>query len=152
MTEIADEMLESSLATFDDLDHRLIALLRANARAPAVELAVKLRVSRGTIQNRIDRLLRHGVIAGFTIRLRAELESGVRALTSLEIRSENEKAVRLALKQLPEVRRIYSTNGRWDMVAEIGAADLAALDQVLGAIRAIKGVAHSETSILLSEF
>lgn len=145
-------MARDQAPALDELDHRLIALLRADARASAVHLAAQLGVSRGTIQNRIDRLLRQGVIAGFTVRLRSELESGVRALTSLEIRSENERAVRAALKKLPEVRRIYSTNGRWDLVAEIGAADLAALDRVLGAVRAIKGVAHSETSILLSEF
>jgi DNA-binding Lrp family transcriptional regulator len=135
----------------DDLDRRLLALLRADARAPAVTLAATLGVSRGTVQNRIDRLRATGVIAGFTVRLTAELEGGVRALTSLEIRSGDEKAVRAALKRLPEAARVYSTNGRWDMVVEISAGDLAGLDRVLGGIRAVRGVAHSETSILLSE-
>lgn len=135
----------------DDLDRRLTALLRADGRASTVELARALGVSRGTVQNRIDKLMRSGAIVGFTARLRADVETGVKALTTLEIRSGDEKSVRAALKSLPDVLRIYSTNGRWDMVAEIATADLAALDRALGAIRGIRGVAHSETSILLSE-
>jgi DNA-binding Lrp family transcriptional regulator len=139
------------MTSLDAIDHRLLSLLRANARTPAVALARALGVSRGTVQNRIERLQAAGVIAGFTVRLRTEIESGVRALTSLEIRSGDEKAVRAALKRLPEATRVYSTNGRWDMVVEIAAPDLATLDRTLGGIRAIRGVAHSETSILLSE-
>jgi len=135
----------------DALDHRLIALLRSNARASTTTLAASLGVSRGTIQNRIDRLIGQGVIIGFTARMRSETEGGVRALTSLEIRSGDEKAVGAGLKRLPEVERLYSTNGRWDMVAEVRADDLATLDRALAAIRAIRGVAHTETSILLSE-
>ena len=52
---------------------------------------------------------------------------------------------------MPEVGRVHSTNGRWDLVAEINTRDLAALDRALGAIRALKAVANSETSILLAE-
>ena len=52
---------------------------------------------------------------------------------------------------MPEVGRVHSTNGRWDLVAEIATADLAALDRALTAIRALKPVANSETSILLAE-
>jgi DNA-binding Lrp family transcriptional regulator len=139
--------------TLDDLDHRLIRLLRDDARLPAATLARRLGVSRGTVQNRVDRLVSGGVVLGFTLRLRSDVESsGVRAITSVEVRAADMKAVVAALKRLPDVVRIHSTNGRWDLVLEIVAPDLATLDRTLHDVRAIRGVSLSETSILLSEF
>lgn len=136
----------------DDVDRRLIQMLRDDARLPTATLARRLSVSRGTVQNRIDKLMANGVLKGFTIRLRGDVETGaVRAVTSLEVRSADTKTVVAALKRMPDVGRVHSTNGRWDLVVEINAQDLAALDGVLHEIREVKGVSASETSILLSE-
>jgi DNA-binding Lrp family transcriptional regulator len=136
----------------DDLDKRLIGALRADSRLPAATLAKRLGTSRGTVQNRIDRLIADGILLGFTIRLRGEAETGqVRAITSLELRSAEAKSVIAALQRIPDIGRVYSTNGRWDLVAEINTESLAALDRVLAEIRALRAVAQSETSILLSE-
>lgn len=136
----------------DDVDRRLIQMLRDDARLPTATLARRLSVSRGTVQNRINKLMAIGVLKGFTIRLRGDVETGaVRAMTSLEVRSADTKTVVAALKRMPDVGRVHSTNGRWDLVVEINAQDLAALDRVLHEIREVKGVSASETSILLSE-
>lgn len=70
---------------------------------------------------------------------------------AIEVHSSDMRAVVAALRRMPEVGRVYSTNGRWDLVAEIHAGDLGSLDRVLTAIRALKTVAASETSILLTE-
>ncbi|MFO1207984.1 MAG: Lrp/AsnC family transcriptional regulator [Amaricoccus sp.] len=140
------------MATLDDLDHRLIGLLRGDSRLPSATLARQLGVSRGTIQNRIARLLSAGVVLGFTVRLRDEAaDPAVRAIMSIEVRSAEVASVVGALRRMPEVGRVWSTNGRWDLVAEIATADLAALDRALTRIRALKPVATSETSILLAE-
>jgi DNA-binding Lrp family transcriptional regulator len=137
----------------DDTDRRLIQMLRDNARLPTSTLAKRLGVSRGTVQNRIDRLMTAGVLLGFTVRLRGDAEDGaIRAITSLEVRSADTKAVVAALKRMPDVGRIHSTNGRWDLVVELNAADLSTLDRVLHEIRDVRGVSASETSILLSDF
>ena len=70
----------------DEIDRKLLALLRANAREPAAVLAKKLRISRGTVQNRIARMLATGAIGGFTVRTAPELETGrVRAVMSIAI-------------------------------------------------------------------
>ena len=136
----------------DDLALRLMGLLRDDARLPTATLARRLGVSRGTAQNRIDRLMRDGVLLGFTARLRSEAARGaVRAIVSVELRSADMRAVIAALRRMPDVGRVHSTNGRWDLVAEIDTATLASLDATLTAIRALKAVANSETSILLSE-
>ena len=140
------------MPALDDTDRELIALLRNDGRLPGATLARRLGVSRGTVQNRIDRLLARGVILGFTVRLASDGDgAGVRAIMAIEVRSADTRAVVSALRRMPEVGRVHSTNGRWDLVAEIATADLAALDRALTGIRTLKAVANSETSILLSE-
>ncbi|MGA0606420.1 Lrp/AsnC family transcriptional regulator [Phenylobacterium sp. VNQ135] len=135
----------------DELDRRLIALLRSDSRMPAASLAQALKVSRGTVQNRIDRLMARGVIQGFTIRTKPELEANrVRAMMCIEIEGERAGAVVKALRGFPEVDKVHSTNGRWDLVAELDVETLAEFSRALDHIREIEGIASTETSILLA--
>jgi DNA-binding Lrp family transcriptional regulator len=135
----------------DDTDRRLIALLRENARTPVATLAYLLKVSRGTVQNRIDRLTAAGVIGGFTVRLKPEAEPRrVRAVTMVAVDGEHGAAVIKALRGLPEVQALHTTHGRWDIVVELGVESLEAFDQALQHIRLIKGISNSDTSLLLS--
>src|ERR1700761_371573 len=146
-TERQKELTDRQTISLDATDRALIAELRENARLPTATLAKRLGVSRGTVQNRIDRLQEAGLLLGFTIRLRGDAEAGIiRAITALELRSGEAKAAVAALKRTPEVSRIHSTNGRWDLVVELRAADLAELDRVLTEIRAIRAISHSETN------
>jgi DNA-binding Lrp family transcriptional regulator len=134
----------------DDLDHRLIALLRADSRAPTAALAKALKVSRGTVQNRIDRLRGSGILLGFTIRLAAEDDPArVRAMMTIQIEGGRMAAIQRALSGVPAVTATHTTNGRWDLVAELEAADLPAFSAALDSIRAIPGIAGTETSLLL---
>jgi DNA-binding Lrp family transcriptional regulator len=135
----------------DDLDRRLIARLRADARESAASLAKAMRVSRGTVQNRIARLRAQGAIQGFTVRTRPELEDNrIRAIMSIAIEGERSRVVVQALRGLPEVTAIHTTNGRWDLVAELETATLAEFSGTLDQIRTIDGIASTETSILLA--
>ena len=135
----------------DDLDRRLIALLRADSRTPAANLAKALKVSRGTVQNRIDRLIARGVVQGFTIRTKPELEGNrVRAIMCVEIEGERARAVVQVLRGFPEVDKVHSTNGRWDLVVELDVETLAQFSEALDRIREIEGIASTETSILLA--
>ena len=135
----------------DELDRRLIALLRADSRTPAATLAARLKVSRGTVQNRISRLMAEGAIQGFTVRTRPELEANrVRAIMTIAIEGERSGAVVGALRGFPEVSAIHTTNGRWDLVAELDVETLAEFSRTLDAIRQIEGIASTETSILLA--
>lgn len=134
----------------DELDRDLLALLRADSRLPAAALAARLKVSRGTVQNRIARLLARGVIQGFTVRTRPDLESHrVRAIMCIAIEGERSTAVVRKLKGFPAVEQIHTTNGRWDLVAELDTASLAEFSRTLDEIRTIEGIAGTETSILL---
>lgn len=135
----------------DDLDRSLIAALRHDGRAPLSKLADILDVSRGTIQNRLDRLMGEGVITGFTVRTR-ELpdERKVRAVTMLEVSGRHTPAVVRQLRQIPEIVSLHTTNGAWDLVAEIETRDLVEFDRVLARVRTVDGISRSDTSLLLA--
>ena len=134
----------------DETDHRLIALLRENARAPVASLAKTLKVSRGTAQNRIDRMIARGDIVGFTVKSRAETEAGrVRAIMAIAVEGERSAAVLRALRGFPQVERVHMTNGRWDMIAELDTDSLAGFSAALDGIRLIDGISATETSLLL---
>ena len=135
----------------DSKDLRLIALLRENARAPVAQLAKQLGVSRGTVQNRIDKLVENHVLLGFTVRTASEVAAHrVRAVMMISVEGDRSEAIIKGLRGYPEVRELHTTNGRWDIVAELGADSLESFDEVLRSIRTIKGVSNSETSLLLS--
>ncbi len=135
----------------DDIDRQLIALLRDNARTPVALLAKRLQVARGTVQNRMRKLEADRTIAGYTVRLRPHVEEQrVRGLMTLEVENRRQDAVIRALRGDPCVVALHTTNGRWDLVAEVWAANLEELDRVLARIGHIDGISRSETNLLLT--
>ena len=135
----------------NDTDRQLLALLRDDARMSVTTLAEKLRVSRATVQSRINKLEETGVIVGYTVRLKPEAETHrIRAWMGIAVEGNKAPAVLQALRGDPNVQTLHSTNGRWDIVTELRADSLEQFDRVLGRIRLIPGIASTETSILLS--
>ena len=141
----------NAISIMDDTDQQLIALLRSNARAPVATLAKQLKVARGTVQNRLAKLEAAGTIAGYTVRLKPQAEGHrIRALTTIAVEGNRGESVMRTLRGDPAVEALHSTNGRWDIVAELRAENLEAFDRVLSRIRLIDGIASTETSLLLS--
>ncbi|ACA16308.1 transcriptional regulator, AsnC family [Methylobacterium sp. 4-46] len=135
----------------DDLDRRLITILRHDGRRSISDLAGDLGVSRATVRARIARLEREGEIVGYTVVLRADATApSVRALTLIEVEGRKADEVIGALTGFPEVGAVHTTNGRWDIVAEILAGSLTDLDAILRRVRLIPGVTASETHLLLA--
>ena len=135
----------------DDVDRQLLSLMRGNARASVAQLARALRVSRGTVQNRLRKLETDGTIVGYTVRLRPQAEAHhIRALMTVAVEGNRSDSVLRALAGDPAVEALHTTNGRWDIVVELRADSLEAFDAVLGRIRLLEGIANSETSLLLS--
>jgi DNA-binding Lrp family transcriptional regulator len=135
----------------DDLDQRLLVLLRHNGRRSISDLAVELRVSRATVRTRIERMERQGDIVGYTVILRADAVSlPVRGVTLIEVEGRAADRVVDALGGVAEVTAVHTTNGKWDLVVELGALSLTDLDAVLRRIRLIPGVTTSETNLLLA--
>lgn len=137
----------------DDTDQRLIALLRQDARTSVATLAAKLQVSRGTVTNRITRLEDTGVIVGYTVRLRPDAQpNDIHAWMSIAVEGNTTRAVIASLLGEPGVATLHDTNGRWDLLAELRAANLAELSKVLERIRLVKGISSTETSIHLETY
>lgn len=135
----------------DDTDHRLIAALRHDARASLSDLALLLGKSRTTIRGRIERLRQRGDILGFSVVLKEDvLRDPVRGLMMIGIEGRGTDRIIRQLQGLSEVRAVHSTNGRWDVIAEIGTTTLETFDAVLFKIRRFEGVANSETNLLLA--
>lgn len=135
----------------DTTDRLLLSLLRENARLSVAALAKSLNVSRGTVQNRLDRMETQGTIVGYTVKLRPQAEDQrIRALMTVAVDGSRTDEVLRALRGDPAVAALHTTNGRWDIVAELRADSLEAVDRVLSRIRLIDGISSTETSLLLS--
>jgi DNA-binding Lrp family transcriptional regulator len=137
----------------DALDNQLIGLLRQNARMNVADLAHKLKVSRGTVTNRITKLEDTGVIQGFTVKLRPDSQPDrIRAWMGVLVEGNQTRLVIASLMGEPGVVSLHDTNGRWDLLAEIEATSMTDLSQTLERIRLIKGIGSTETNIHLATY
>jgi DNA-binding Lrp family transcriptional regulator len=137
----------------DDLDHQLIALLRQNARQNVADLAHRLKVSRGTVTNRIRKLEDDQVIVGYTVRLKPEAEpERIRAWMGVLVEGNQTRRVIASLLGEPGVSALHDTNGRWDLLAELEVRSMSDLSAVLERVRLISGIRSTETSIHLTTY
>ncbi len=136
--------------TPDATDRRLIAALRRDARQPVSSLAAALGLSRATVKARIDRLVEAGVISRFTVELgTGQEDDSIRAIVLIELEGSLSRAVIRALSALTQVAKLHSTNGTWDLVAELACNDLRDFDAALRRIREVPGVVSSQSCLLL---
>ena len=137
----------------DALDQQLLSLLRQDARMNVATLAKKLTVSRGTVTNRITKLEDAGIIVGYTVRLRPDARPNeIKAWMSIAVEGNQTRKVIASLLGEPGVATLHDTNGRWDLLAELRAQNLADLAKVLERIRLIKGISNTESSIHLETY
>lgn len=135
----------------DQLDEQLITLLRHDARRSISDLAIDVGVSRATVRSRVERLEKAGEIIGYTVILRADaVDQRVRGIMMIDIEGHAADRVIRTLGGFSEVSTIHTTNGRWDLVIELGTQTLSEFDAVLRRVRLIPGITGSETSLLLA--
>ncbi|HEY3636706.1 MAG TPA: Lrp/AsnC ligand binding domain-containing protein [Rhizomicrobium sp.] len=134
-----------------ETDSRLIALLKANAREPVASLARKLNLARSTVQERIARLEREGVIKGYTAVLSDARDTRLRAIVMMAADPRQADRISAELKRMPEVRALSTVSGAHDMMAIVEADTPARMDAALDRIGKATGVARTLSSIILSE-
>ena len=135
----------------DDLDRHLLALLQANARESAANLARKLKIARTTVVARIARLEREGIVAGYGVRLGQRPEqAAVRAFCGLSVNAKSASAVIRALERLPEVEEVWAVSGQFDYMVLLRCDTPEQLDKLLDRLGQIEGVQKTQTSIVLS--
>lgn len=134
-----------------DKDRQLLSLLGENARMPVASLARALGLSRTTVQARIEKLEREGVIAGYSVRLSDSYESGlVKAHVLITIMPKSLPRVSAELAAIREVRTLHSINGSFDLIAIVAAASISELDRLIDRIGELEGVERTLSSIILS--
>ena len=135
----------------DATDHRLLSLLRENARTATAELARRLGLSRTTVQSRIERLERGGVVAGYSVKLADEVEAGlVRTYVLITLAPKQTHVIQAALRQIPAVRTLHSVSGPFDLLAILAAGSIEELDTVIDRIGELDGVERTMSAIVLS--
>ncbi len=139
------------LFKMDTNDRKIIAELRRDSRMSLSDLSDVIGLSRVTVRTRLDRLINEGTILGFTVILKEDTQrSPVRGLTMLAIEGSGADRIKRQLSGVPAVQAIHATNGKWDLIAELGTETLEELDEVLARIRRMTGVMSSETNLLLA--
>lgn len=132
-------------------DQQLLSVLRENARASTAEIARRLGLSRTTVQSRIERLERDGVIDGYTVRVNEAAERGhIRAHIMVTLLPRHMAAVVEALRAMPEVRALHSVSGPFDLVAMGVVPSVQDMDELTDRIGTIDGVERTTSSIILS--
>lgn len=139
------------MAELDDLDQRILNALAADSSTSTSRLARRFKVARSTVQARIERLERTGVIAGYTVKLgQAIVLRRIRATVLVQVEPRATAAVLTRLKAMPEVEIAHTTTGRVDLILQLSAETTQDLDEVLDDIGQLTGVRSSESFIHLS--
>ena len=137
----------------NNVDHIILGLLKDNARMSITDLAAKAKVSRATVQKRIESMESTGIITGYTVRFRPNAEKNIiRAWMNIMVEGTKAQAVIRQLRLETAVERLHTTNGKWDILVELQSDSLENFDKALERIRNISGIYNSETSILLSTY
>lgn len=135
----------------NDLDLRLVALLKRNARMSVTQMSFELNASRITIDSHIKKLEESGVIKGYTVKLGSEeFRHKISGWILINAEANKEEAAIAKMIEMPELTRLHTTNGKWDLAAEIQTQTLEEFDRAISKLRQIEGITESETSLLLS--
>ena len=135
----------------DNIDEKLISALKDNGRASTAKLARLVGRSRTSVQSRLERLEKQGVILGFGVRLAPEHSLGaVRAHVMIKVGPKESRSVTAALREISPVRLLHSVSGEVDLIAVAVTASVAEMDQVIDRIGALDGVERTTSSIILS--
>ncbi len=139
------------MTELDETDRKLLNLLRANSRTSTSELARSLGVSRSTVQDRINRLERRRIIAGYTIRYHPEYGGRrISAHVMIQINPKYGERIVNGLREMNAVTMLQTVSGVYDLVTLVEATTTEALDRVLDRIGGLPGVEKTTTAIVLT--
>lgn len=132
----------------DEIDERIIRLLKANSRMTYVDIGNEVGLSEGAVRNRVQSLVNSGVIRRFTVDVTSSV--GVRALVMISVTpSVPTLTISEQVEKLPGVERIYEVTGEYDIVSVILSPAIEGINHSIEEIRKIEGVVKTNTVIVL---
>ena len=134
----------------DEIDARLVSLLRMDSRMSTSELARRLGISRSTVQGRMDRLKNSGVVTGFTVKFGGAYEAGlVSAHVLIKVAQKLTRRVCEALEHMPEIEALYAISGDYDLIAVVRAKSTEELSSLLDNIVSLSSIQRTNSSVIL---
>ncbi len=136
----------------DDLDRKIILALQKDARRPYKDIAKMLRVSEGTIKNRVTRLTSRGIL-----KLEARvnpfaLPNRISAIVGVNLKERTHEKKIKEIEKIPGVTSVWNAAGRFDLFFEIMVDSMQSLNDVLFRkdLKRIGGISYTETFITLN--
>lgn len=137
--------------TLDEIDERLLTLLRDDARQTIAQLAKELGISRGQVYSRLARLEEGNIVAGYTVRLGQAFAAGrIRAHMMIKTLPRYHREVEIALSGFTQVQAVHAISGEYDIIAVLEAEDSAQLNELIDEIGLLQGVERTTTSVILA--
>jgi DNA-binding Lrp family transcriptional regulator len=140
------------VARIDEIDERIVALLRENARRSFQDIGERVSLSAPAVKRRVDRLEAEGVIRGYTVTVEPTA-FGWHSHAFVELYCDGRMAgaeVSAAVSKYPEVEGAYTVAGSPSAILHVRATDTQHLEQALERIRETAGVTRTETQVVLS--
>lgn len=132
----------------DEIDERIINLLKENSRMTYVEIGNTVGLSEGAVRNRVQALVNSGMIRKFTIEVAPSIR--VRALTMISVNpSMPTYSISKKIEELSGVERIYEVTGEYDVFCVVSSRDIEGVNQCIEDIRKIEGIVKTNTIIVL---
>ncbi|MFC5280134.1 Lrp/AsnC family transcriptional regulator [Halorubrum rubrum] len=133
----------------DDLDRRILSILRRDARTPYTEIADRVGTSEGTVRNRVDRLTEEGIIERFTVTTRT---GNVKAMIEISVEMNvDTAAVGERMVEWEEVDFVWQVSGEDDIVLVVDAVDTRAVNELITQARELDDVKSTKTRLILDE-
>lgn len=136
------------LIKMDEIDKRILALLRRNARATVKEIASNVSLTSPAVSERIRRLEKSGVIEGYTVRINPEYSRrAIHAFVSISVPAGDRAALAQLLEKQPDVLRYFQVTGSHSHMVEVRCSDITALEKL---INRLQKLGQTNTQIILT--
>ena len=135
---------------FDDTDRRILLALDEDPRMTVMALSQRCRLARGTVQTRLERYQREGLLRRHSVRVDpAQLGHGLSAMVAAELEQHQLDEAIAGLRRIPEVLECFSPAGETDLLCRVVARDPDDLYRVSEEIRLCPGIVRTRTSVFL---
>lgn len=133
----------------DNIDEQILGILKINSRESFIKIAKKLKISEGTVRNRVKNLVENGIIRKFSIKTTTK---NVKSIISIKIEvNVNTSNISSIISTWKGVETVYEVSGENDIVVIIDVTSISKLNEIIEKIREINHVKSTRSVLILKE-